>query len=157
MPVIQKGVLDIIILVRRINDFSILFLDMIFLSIFWAYILALRVYFIQLSGLFLKPVFLLWEFILDESLIYFSNLHRRFVSPFWSSLLSIFPILHPRLTKSILFKSLFFFQSYILALRVYFIQVSCLFFKPTSLLRGSIFVDSFSTFLSYILALRVYI
>ena len=45
IPVVQKRIIYIMVRVRRINLSIILFLEIIFLSIFQAYTLALRVYF----------------------------------------------------------------------------------------------------------------
>ena len=63
------------------------------------------------------------ESYLVNSLVYFSSLHHRLTSLFHSSLLYIF-------------------HAYILASRVYFSWISCIFFKPTSSLRESILVKS---------------
>ena len=72
---------------------------------------------------------LLCESSLVESLVYFSSLHPQCASQFQSSHLSIF-------------------RAYILALRVNFSRVSCLFFEPASSLHESIFVESLVYFLS---------
>ena len=90
--------------------------------VYFSSILASQIYFSQVSCLFFEPASSLRESILVESLVYFSSLHPRFASLFQSSLLSIF-------------------QAYILASRVYFSRVSCLFFDPTSLLRESILIQ----------------
>ena len=106
--------------VRRINQSILLSLEMLRLSIFRAYIFALRVCFSRFSCLFFKPTSLLRESILVESFVYFSSLHTSFASLFQSSLLYII-------------------ESYILASRVYFSRFFCLFFNPTSSLhRGYI-------------------
>ena len=91
------------------------------LSIFQAYILALRVYFSRGSCLFFELTSLFCEYILVESPVYFSSLHPCFTSLFYFSLLYIF-------------------QSYILASRVYFSRFSCIFFNPTSSICESILV-----------------
>ena len=79
--------------------------------------------------LYMLRIYLVCESILVDSLIYFSSLHPRFASLFQSSLLYIF-------------------RAYILALRVYFSQVSCIFFNSTSSLREFILVESLVYFSS---------
>ena len=69
------------------------------------------------------------KYILVQPLVYFSILNPCFASLFQSSILSIF-------------------LTYILALRVYFSPVSCLFFDFTSSLCESILVESLVYFLS---------
>ena len=68
-------------------------------------------------------------YFLVDSLVYFSSLHPRFASLLQSSLLSIF-------------------RANILASRVYFSRVSCLFFEPASSLCESILVKSLVYFSS---------
>ena len=70
---------------------------------------------------------LLRKSFLVESLVYFSSLRPRFASLFQLSLLYIF-------------------RAYILALRVYFSRVSCLFFEPISSLREQAYL--FEAFLA---------
>ena len=100
------------LLVRIMNQLSLLSPEMLCLSIFQSYILALRVYLSRVSCILLNPTTLLRECILVESLVYFLSLHPCFVSIFQLSLLTIF-------------------QAYIIASQVYFSRFSCLFFKPT--------------------------
>ena len=112
--------------VKRINESSLLSLEMLRLSIFQAFILTSLVYFGRVSYLFFKPTSSICEAILVKSLVYFWRLHPRFASLFQSSLLSIF-------------------HAYILDSQVYFSRVSCLFYGPTSSLCESILVQSNQT------------
>ena len=121
VPVVRKRILDIMLLLRTSSLRE--FFKSIILSIFQSYILASRVNFSRVSCIFFEPTSSLHEFILVQSLVYFFSLHPRFVSLFQSSLLYIF-------------------QSYILALLVYFNRVSFLFFMPASPLREFILVES---------------
>ena len=82
VSVVRKSIIDIMLAVRRINYSSLLSLEMLCLSIFQSYILALRVYLSRVSCLFFKPTSLLHECILVESLVFFSILHPCFLSLF---------------------------------------------------------------------------
>ena len=106
-----------------------------FVSVVWKRIVG---FFSRVSCLFFKPTSLLHKSILVGSLIYFSSLHPHFVSLLLSSLLSIFwaYILASRVYFSRV--SCIYFRGYILAFWIYSRQVSCIFFNPTSLLRKSI-------------------
>ena len=68
----------------------------------------------------------------------------------------ILPVRTSSLHKSILVESLVYFWAYILASRVYFSRVDCLFFEPTSLICEYILVKSLVYF-SGIFALWVYL
>ena len=60
-PVVQKSIIDVMILVRTINQ----------LSIFQDLILGWQEYFIRVSSIFINPTSLLYESILVDTLVYF--------------------------------------------------------------------------------------
>ena len=110
---------------------------------YWYYasskdILDLQVYFSSVSCLFSRPTSSLCTFILGESLVYFSILHSRFTTILVESIV-YFSILNPCSVSLFYSSILSIFWAYILALRVHFSQLSCLFFKPTSSLCESLF------------------
>ena len=86
----QRMILDIILPLGSMNKSSLLSLEILSFSIFWAYILVLRVYFSQVSCLFFKPTSSLCEYNFVRSLVYCSILHPPFASIFFLSILSIF-------------------------------------------------------------------
>ena len=86
---------------------------------FWVHIISYH----KLTSLYINYTTNVFLPVVHASIVYFSILHLYFVSLFWLSFLSMF-------------------QAQILALRVHFIPVSCLFFDPTSLICECIVAKS---------------
>ena len=74
VSVVRKSIIDIMLAVRRINYSSLLSLEMICLSIFQSYILALRVYLSRVSCIYFQAYILVLQ-------VYFSWVSCLFFKP----------------------------------------------------------------------------